>query len=140
MGTPTAGRDRPVDTRRVAKARQRGLSADDAGRLADLLALLGDSVRVRMLYALELVDELCVSDMALALDITEDASSYGLRMLRMSGLVQTRKDGRVVHYRLADTFPEPLLEHCLLELLHLSRLAHRRDARPKVAAAARRSR
>jgi ArsR family transcriptional regulator, lead/cadmium/zinc/bismuth-responsive transcriptional repressor len=44
-------------------------------------------------------------------------------MLRTAGLVQTRKDGRVVFYRLADTFPEPLLEHCLRELLRLSELA-----------------
>ena len=93
-------------------------------------------MRVRLLYALDLVDELCVGDLALALDITEDAASYGLRMLRMAGLVQTRKDGRVVYYRLADTFPEPLLEHCLRELLHLSELAgtdrpRRRSARAR---------
>ena len=50
---------------------------------------------------------------------------YALRMLRTAGLVQTRKDGRVVFYRLADSFPEPLLEHCLRELMHLSRLASR---------------
>ena len=46
-------------------------------------------------------------------------------MLRTAGLVQTRKDGRVVFYRLADSFPEPLLEHCLRELMHLSKLAAR---------------
>ena len=65
----------------------------------------------------------------------EDAASYGLRMLRTAGLVQTRKDGRVVYYRLADTFPEPLLEHCLRELMRLSELAggdrpRRRSSRP----------
>jgi DNA-binding transcriptional ArsR family regulator len=127
----------PVDSRRVAKAKQHGLNPDDAGRLADLLTLLGDPVRVRILYALELVEELCVGDIALALEITQDAASYGLRMLRMCGLVQTRKDGRTVHYRLAESFPEPLLEHCLLELLHLSRVAHRADSRARRSTAAR---
>ncbi len=94
-------------------------------RLGGLLTLLADPVRLRVLYALDLVDELCVGDIALATDATEDAVGYALRMLRTAGLVQTRKDGRVVYYRLADSFPEPLLEHCLRELMHLSKLASR---------------
>jgi ArsR family transcriptional regulator, lead/cadmium/zinc/bismuth-responsive transcriptional repressor len=115
--------EHPVDAGRVRRARAGVIGAEDAGRLSGLLALLGDPVRVRLLYALDLVEELCVGDLALSLGITEDAASYGLRMLRTAGLVQTRKDGRVVYYRLADTFPEPLLEHCLRELLRLSELA-----------------
>jgi DNA-binding transcriptional ArsR family regulator len=118
-----ANHEHPVDAARVRRARTGVIGAEHAGRLSDLLALLGDPVRVRLLYALDLVEELCVGDLALALGITEDAASYGLRMLRTAGLVQTRKDGRVVFYRLADTFPEPLLEHCLRELLRLSELA-----------------
>jgi hypothetical protein len=38
-------------------------------------------------------------------------------------MVRSRKEGRVVFYRLADSFPEPLLEHCLRELIDLSRFA-----------------
>jgi DNA-binding transcriptional ArsR family regulator len=87
-------------------------------------------VRVRMLDALETVDELCVGDLALALDVNEDAASYGLRLLRTAGLVQSRKQGRTVVYRLAERFPEPLLEHCLRELLHLSRVAAELDDAP----------
>jgi ArsR family transcriptional regulator, lead/cadmium/zinc/bismuth-responsive transcriptional repressor len=119
----TTDHEHPVDAARVRRARAGVIGAEDAGRLSGVLALLGDPVRVRLLYALDLVDELCVGDLALALGITEDAVSYGLRMLRTAGLVQTRKDGRVVYYRLADTFPEPLLEHCLRELMRLSELA-----------------
>jgi DNA-binding transcriptional ArsR family regulator len=117
--------DHPVDPQRVATAADRGLSSDDAGRLSSLLSLLADPVRLRILYSLELVDELCVGDIALALDASEDAVGYGLRLLRAAGLVRTRKDGRVVFYRLAESFPEPLLEHCFRELMHLSELATR---------------
>jgi ArsR family transcriptional regulator, lead/cadmium/zinc/bismuth-responsive transcriptional repressor len=135
MASVTTDHEHPVDAARVRRARAGVIDAEDAERLSSLLALLGDPVRVRLLYALDLVDELCVGDLALALGITEDAASYGLRMLRTAGLVQTRKDGRVVYYRLADSFPEPLLEHCLRELLHLSELAgagrpRRRSSRP----------
>jgi DNA-binding transcriptional ArsR family regulator len=62
-----------------------------------------------------------------ALDLTEDAVGYGLRLLRTAGLVSRRKDGRVVYYRLADGFPEPLREHCMRQLLELSRAAPEDD-------------
>lgn len=112
-----------VDPAAVAEVRAGVLDAEDAGRLSALLSLMADPVRVRLLDALETVDEMCVGDLALALDISEDAASYGLRLLRTAGLLRSRKDGRLVRYRLTDRFPEPLLEHCMRELLHLSRLA-----------------
>jgi DNA-binding transcriptional ArsR family regulator len=119
--------EHPVDPERVAHARERGISAEDAGRLASLLSLLSDPSRARILYALDLVEELCVGDLALALDLSEDAVSYALKLLRTAGLVQARKQGRVVFYRLADRFPEPLLEHCLRQLISLSRVASEED-------------
>lgn len=129
MSSGTVDAAQGTDPARVAEARERLLSSADAGRLTALLSLLADPVRVRILYSLNLVQELCVGDIALALGASEDAVGYGLRMLRTAGLVQTRKEGRTVFYRLADNFPEPLLEHCLRELLHLSELAAGPDAR-----------
>ena len=117
----TLDHEHPVDAERVARARDRLLPAEDATRLASVLSLLADPVRSRILYALDLVEELCVGDLALALGTTEDAVSYGLRILRTAGLVHARKDGRAVFYRVATNFPEPLLEHCLRELVLLSR-------------------
>ena len=70
-----------------------------------------------------MVGELCVGDLALALEVSEDAVTYALRILRTAGLVQNRRDGRMIFYRLADNFPEPLLEHCLRQLIHLSEVA-----------------
>lgn len=131
--------DRAVDRVRVDQALARGLDADDAARLSSVLSLLSDAVRVRILYALDLVDELCVGDLALALELSEDAVGYALRLLRTAGLVQTRKVGRVVYYRLADHFPEPLLEHCLRELIKLSNVANG-DVGPQRSSPARRVR
>jgi len=113
--------DHPVDPERVAAARARLIDAEEAARLAGMLGLLADPVRARILYALDVVDELCVGDIALALDATEDSVGYGLRVLRTAGLVSTRKDGRVVYYRLSDGFPDPLRRHCLRALVELSR-------------------
>jgi DNA-binding transcriptional ArsR family regulator len=109
----------PVDPDRVATARAKLISRDEAGQLAGLLGLLSDPVRARILFALNAVPELCVGDLALSLDATEDAISYALRILRTAGLVRFRKDGRVVFY-LAEGFPHPLLEHCLRQLLTIT--------------------
>jgi DNA-binding transcriptional ArsR family regulator len=112
--------DHPVDPERVSAAKQSLISPDDAGRLAGLLGLLQDPVRQRILFALSGTDELCVGDLALALDTTDDTVSYALKLLRMSGLVAFRKHGRIVYYRLSDAFPHQLLEHCLRQLLTIA--------------------
>jgi DNA-binding transcriptional ArsR family regulator len=112
--------DHPVNRERVAAARAGVLSVDEADRLAGLLGMLVDPVRSRILFALAAGEELCVGDMALALDVTEDQISYALKMLRLAGLVSFRKQGRMVFYRLSEGFPHQLLEHCLRELLTIA--------------------
>ena len=112
--------EHPVNPERVTMARAGVLSVDDAGRLAGLLGMLADPVRSRILFALAAGEELCVGDLALALEVTEDQVSYALKMLRLAGLVVFRKDGRMVCYRLSDGFPHRLLEQCLRELLTIA--------------------
>ena len=117
---PPSDHEHPVSPERVGAAQAGLLSAEDAGRLAGLLGMLADPVRSRILFALVAAEELCVGDLALALDVTEDQVSYALKMLRLAGLVSFRKDGRMVFYRLSDGFPHPLLEHCLRQLLTIA--------------------
>ena len=112
--------DHPIDPQRVAHARSRLPSADDAARLTGLLSMMADPVRLRLIYALDVVEELCVGDLALALEVSEDSVSYALRLLRSAGLVSTRKQGRVVFNRLADNFPEPLRDTCLRRLVDMT--------------------
>ncbi|HLI72436.1 MAG TPA: metalloregulator ArsR/SmtB family transcription factor [Acidimicrobiales bacterium] len=112
--------EHPLDPTAVANARRTLITTDDAGRLAGLLGLLADPVRSRILFALSGVERLCVGDVAAAIAVSEDAASYALRMLRTAGLVSFHKEGRVVYYSLAPSFPHPLLEHCLRELLSIA--------------------
>ena len=72
------------------------------------------------MVALAGVDELCVGDLALALDISMDQASYALKQLRGAGVVQARREGRAMYYRLADGFPRQLLEHCLHDLMTIA--------------------
>lgn len=112
----------PIDPGRVAQARLRVPDAEDADRMASVLSLVADPTRARLLYALDVVQELCVGDLALALGLGQDAVGYALRLLRTAGLVVRRQSGRTAFYRLADGFPEPLLEHCVRQLVTLSRV------------------
>ena len=63
--------DHPVNAERVAAARAGMLSEGEAGQLAGLLGMLADPVRSRILFALAPGEELCVGDLALALEVTE---------------------------------------------------------------------
>ena len=116
----------PVDASGVEHAQASVISTGEAERLAALLGVLADPVRVRMLFGLASVAELCVGDLALALGISMDQSSYALKQLRAAGVVESRRDGRVIYYRLADGFPHQLLEHCLHELLKIANQEARR--------------
>lgn len=119
----------PIDAERVQHARDRLPSAEDAARLTSLLSLMADPVRLRLIYALDVAEELCVGDLALALEVSEDSVSYALRLLRTAGLVITRKAGRVAYNRLAEDFPEPLRDHCLRQLVAITRTDHEADPR-----------
>ncbi len=112
--------DHPIDPEQVAHARSRLPSPEDAARLTGLLSMMADPVRLRLIYALDVAEELCVGDLALALDVSEDSASYALRLLRSAGLVTTRKQGRVVYNQLAHDFPQPLKDTCLRQLVTLT--------------------
>jgi ArsR family transcriptional regulator, lead/cadmium/zinc/bismuth-responsive transcriptional repressor len=108
---------RMVDPARVAGTRSKLLELDEAEQLAVLFRLLGDRSRVRILFALAEAGELCVCDLAAAVDVAEPAVSQALRLLRTAGVVRSRRDGRTVWYRLDDEHVRLLLD---LSRTHLS--------------------
>jgi ArsR family transcriptional regulator, lead/cadmium/zinc/bismuth-responsive transcriptional repressor len=83
---------------------------DQLTRGAALFKLLGDPTRVRLLYALLEAGELCVCDLAASTGTAETTVSQSLRMLRASGVVTGRRQGRLVYYRLADAHVRMLLD------------------------------
>lgn len=65
-----------------------------------LFHALGDRTRLRILGLL-LSGEVCVCDIHESLKIPQPRASRHLAYLRRAGLVETRRDGLWVHYRLA---------------------------------------
>ena len=76
--------------------------------LADLFKIFADSTRIRILYLLH-EGELCVCEIANALDMTISAVSHQLRVLKNSNLVKYRRDGKTVYYMLADNHVKSIL-------------------------------
>ncbi len=110
--------ERLVNPDLVGAVRERILSAEDSGRLADRFQLLADPVRLRMVYSLLEAGELCVGDLATVVEASESGTSHQLRQLRLAGLVRSRREGRVVYYRVADTHVRLLLDVAVEHYLH----------------------
>lgn len=69
--------------------------------LAELFKVFGDSTRIRILFVLFEV-EVCVCDLAEALNMTQSAVSHQLKILKQNRLVKSRREGKSVFYSLAD--------------------------------------
>jgi ArsR family transcriptional regulator len=70
--------------------------------LAELFKIFSDSTRIKILYSL-LVSEMCVCDIATLLNMSQSAISHQLRILKQSGLVKYRRDGKTIFYSLTDS-------------------------------------
>ena len=67
--------------------------------MESLFKALADATRLRILGLL-LAGEVCVCDIHESLKIPQSKASRHLAYLRRSGLVETRRDGLWIHYRL----------------------------------------
>ena len=85
-------------------------------QIADLFKGFGDPTRVQILSLL-VERELCVNDIAQAVELTQSAISHQLRILKQMHLIKYRRDGKNLLYSLADdhvlTILQTGLEHVL---------------------------
>lgn len=77
-------------------------------QMASVYKLLGEPSRLKIMLALSAC-EMCVCDLAAMLDSTPSAISHQLKLLRMTGLVQARKEGKMVYYSLEEAAVKPIL-------------------------------
>lgn len=83
--------------------------------LAELFKILGDSTRVRILWALN-ESEMCVCDISALLNMTQSAISHQLRLLKQSNLVKNRKDGKIVYYSIKDNHVKDIFSQGFLHI------------------------
>lgn len=77
--------------------------------LAELFKVFGDSTRIRILFVL-FEAEVCVCDLAKALNMTQSAISHQLRILKQNKLVKSRREGKSIFYSLADEHVRTIID------------------------------
>ncbi len=77
--------------------------------LSELFKMFADQSRIRILYSL-FDKEICVCDIAEALDMTQSAVSHQLRLLKQSKLVKSRRDGKQIYYSLDDDHVKTIID------------------------------
>lgn len=97
-------------------------SAKPAPKVKDLEALtrvyaaLADPTRLRMLSLLG-AGEICVCHLHASLDVPQPTASRHLAYLRKSGLVEARRDGIWMHYKMAE-IDNPVVAAVVKAALH----------------------
>lgn len=110
MQVTTAPARSAVDQGRVEALADSLIPSETAADLAEMFRLLGDPTRVRILYALLEVGELCVGDLAAVVGTSETKVSQAMRLLRSAAVVRNRREGRHIFYRLDDAHVRMLLD------------------------------
>ncbi|MDX6510821.1 MAG: ArsR family transcriptional regulator, lead/cadmium/zinc/bismuth-responsive transcriptional [Gaiellaceae bacterium] len=92
-----------LDLQKAERLRVERLDDDAATRLASRARALADPTRLTVAAALAATDELCVCDLAWVTERAENLVSHHARTLRTLGLATSRRDGKMVLYRLTET-------------------------------------
>lgn len=87
--------------------------------MADAMRQLGDSSRLRIFWVLCHCEE-CVMGLSALVEMSSPAVSHHLRLLKSAGLIVSRRQGKEMYYRAADTEAARVLHHTIEQLAALS--------------------
>jgi DNA-binding transcriptional ArsR family regulator len=93
------------------------INARQAAALMRLFKVFANDTRLRLLHALVREGELCVTELAEAVELKPQAVSNQLQRLVDRSILGTRRDGSNIYYRVIDPCVSVLLERglCLIE-------------------------
>ena len=117
MATTDAVQSRAGSRRKPALERRPLLSPKQGLELAAVFKVLANDTRLRLLHALVREGELCVGNLAEALDMKPQAISNQLQRLTGQGILSARRNGTNIYYRIVDPCVPMLLDQglCLSE-------------------------
>lgn len=92
--------------------------ADSFQTVADVFRQIGDGTRVRIFWALCHIEE-CVTNIAALMDMSSPAVSHHLKQLKSAGLIVSRRIGKEVYYKAAETETAQLLHHMIEEVVRI---------------------
>lgn len=91
-----------LDLPQAEAIRRSRLEPSEAWIAAERARAVGDPTRLTLAAALAQADELCVCDLAWIAERSQNLVSHHLRVLRNAGLVESRREGRMVLYALTE--------------------------------------
>ena len=94
-------------------------SGADFQIVADIFKQMGDSSRIRIFWLLCHCEE-CVINLSSMVDMSSPAVSHHLRQLKAGGLIVSRRDGKEVYYKAADTPRAQALHHMIEALVEIA--------------------
>ena len=110
----------------IVKKVQEQMLEKQLSAVSEFFKVLGDETRMKIINALS-HGELCVSDIAAALGMTQSAVSHQLKLLRMANQVKARREGKSIYYSLDD-------QH-VIDILEIARTAPPTPVTPKASTA-----
>lgn len=91
------------------------LESRKTDQLSALLSLISDTTRFRIVKALVLHPMLCVTDLAMLLHLRIPTISHHLRLLKHTGIAQSRRLGQTQRYSLTKSSNARLLKKLVLQ-------------------------
>ena len=94
-------------------------SVDECIQVAEIFKQISDGTRLRILWLLCHCEE-CVLNISAMMKMSSPAVSHHLRPLKNSGLVVSRREGKEVYYRAADTEQSRLLHQMIERVMEIT--------------------
>lgn len=105
------------------QAMERRLAAmpgtDDFQTVSNLFRQLSDGSRLRIFWLLCHCEE-CVINLSAMMSMSSPAVSHHLRQLKAANLIVSRREGKEVYYRAADTEPVRLLHRMIEQMVRIA--------------------
>nr|WP_294465934.1 metalloregulator ArsR/SmtB family transcription factor [uncultured Sellimonas sp.] len=94
-------------------------SPEDFQIVADLFKQMGDGSRIRIFWILCHCEE-CVINLSSLVDMSSPAVSHHLKQLKIAGLIVSRREGKEVYYKAAETDQAQLLHRMIEKVIKIS--------------------
>ena len=103
----------------IEKEPERIPEESEFNTVSDVFKQLCDGSRIRIFWILCHYEE-CVINLAALVGMSSPAVSHHLRQLKSSGLIVSRREGKEVYYKAADTQQLDLLHHMIEDMVEIS--------------------
>lgn len=94
-------------------------AVDEFHIVSDQFKILSDSTRIRIFWILCHCEE-CVINLSALMEMSSPAVSHHLRQLKSAGLLTSRREGKEVYYRAAETKQVNALHDMIEKLLTIT--------------------